>query len=205
MAQFIQHRVNTIEALRAVPPEYGVEIDLRSHVDDPGSIHLSHDAWAQGVGFDDWLDVFASRPLAGPIILNTKEDGLEERAMTLLARFGLDNFFFLDTTIPTLVRWCQRGLGERFAVRVSRYESASIVAMLQALPSAPRWAWVDCFDGEPMDAAELKRLEGRQRICLVSPELQGKPDDWIHRFKDLYPLADAICTKKPQMWRSLAA
>src|SRR5262245_1101996 len=100
----ISHRVNAIESLRALDPSFGAEIDLRSCVQEPGRIHLSHDPWALGDDWGSWLQVFAERKIHGTLIVNTKEDGLEESVMADLARLGVTNFFFLDTAVPTLVR-----------------------------------------------------------------------------------------------------
>jgi hypothetical protein len=73
---YIQHRINTLEQLEDLNPEFGAEIDLRS---DPmsGELYLHHDAFVKGVSFSDWIALFAKRGIRGPLILNTKEDGLE--------------------------------------------------------------------------------------------------------------------------------
>ena len=42
---YIAHRVNTIEHLRAIPVQFGVEVDLR---DDGGRIVLQHDPFQDG-------------------------------------------------------------------------------------------------------------------------------------------------------------
>jgi hypothetical protein len=109
---FIRHRVNAIADLSRVDPAWGVEIDLRSDVAAPGNIHLSHDPWKRGDDFGPWLDEFKKRGITGPIILNTKEDGLEETLIGAMKQAGIESFFFLDTALPTLVRWTI-GNGER--------------------------------------------------------------------------------------------
>ena len=40
--------------------------------------------------------------------MNTKEDGLEQTCINLLTNAGIQNFFFLDTAIPSLVQWSQK-------------------------------------------------------------------------------------------------
>jgi len=193
---FFRHRVNRAEELADVPSEYGVEIDLRSDVSRPGELHLCHDAWARGERFEAWLGSYAAKGARAPVIFNTKEDGLEERALELARRAGVEPIF-LDTALPTLVKWVRRGEGERFFVRVSAWEPVEAVA---AFRGRVRWAWVDCFDGEPLPGAEVAKLLPDFRICLVSPELQGRPVDEIARFGALYRIASAVCTKVPRRW-----
>jgi hypothetical protein len=50
MTEFIAHRINTIDELKTIPSQYGVEIDLRPH---RNKIILEHDAF-----FDENKDDF---------------------------------------------------------------------------------------------------------------------------------------------------
>lgn len=195
---YVRHRQNEAGPLASLDRAWGVELDLRSDVDVPGHLHLSHDPWKRGEPFEAWLRAFKASGLAGPAILNTKEDGLEDRALALCAQAGVSNVLFLDTALPTLVKRASRGEGERFFVRVSRDEPVEAV---RAFRGKVRWAWVDCFDGAPMPAAEVERLRPDFRVCLVSPELQGRPLAELANFGALFPLADAVCTKDPGAWQ----
>ena len=198
LPRFIRHRVNRIADLARLDAGEGAEVDLRSDAGRRGALHLSHDPWAPGDDFDVWLDAFAARADRGTLVLNTKEDGLEADVLRRLAARGIEDFFFLDTTPPTLVRWAL-GHGEaRFAVRLSRYEPA---ASLAAFRGRAAWAWVDCFDGVPLPADVVADAARDFRICLVSPELQGAPASALDAFAGLWPLADAVCTKAPDDWR----
>jgi hypothetical protein len=199
---YFRHRVNEAAALAGLDPSWGAEIDLRSDLGAPGHLHLSHDPWRRGEPFEVWLRSFRARGLRGPAILNTKEDGLEERALELCRQEGVANLLFLDTALPTLIKWIGRGEGERFFVRVSRDEP---VEAARAFRGKVRWAWVDCFDGDPMPAAEVAKLAPDFRICLVSPELQGRSLDEVARFGELFALAQGVCTKDPARWRALFA
>lgn len=199
MLQIIKHRVNRIAELYTVDQTWGVEVDLRSDVNRSGKIHLSHDPWSRGDDFEDWLSEFCNLKIAGPILLNTKEDGLEEHVMRLLKARSLENFAFLDTAFPTLVRWVLKRGESRFAVRLSKYEP---LAMANAFLGKVDWIWLDCFDGDPWMDCEFEFLSRHSRICLVSPELQGA-EEKFGLFANVLPLVDAICTKKPESWRSL--
>jgi hypothetical protein len=193
---FFRHRVNSAADVAPLPRAWGVEIDLRSDVAREGELHLSHDPWRRGDAFPEWLRAYAAGGPRGPVILNTKEDALEERALAVALAAGVEPLF-LDTTLPTLVKWVRRGEGHRFFVRVSAWEPVEAVA---AFRGKVRWVWVDCFGGEPLGAAEVARLKPDFRVCLVSPELQGSPPEAIERFDELWPLADAVCTKVPERW-----
>ncbi len=199
MTVMIKHRVNRISDIGSLQPEWGAEIDLRSCVDRTGSLHLSHDPWTQGDPFEQWLEAF-SKKSSGPVIINTKEDGLEARAVELLNRVGFSNFFFLDTALPTLIRWTMEKNSSFFAVRISAYES---VTGIEPFIGRAEWAWLDCFGGIPLDAETVIKAKKDFKICLVSPELQGVEVGRISEFKNIYPLADAICTKSPESWIAL--
>jgi hypothetical protein len=199
---YIQHRVNSSDDLKSLDRDWGCEIDLRSDVTRPDEIILSHDPWHRGESFEEWLKVYASLGMKGPLILNTKEDGLESRILKLIEAYAIDSWFFLDTALPTLVAWTTKPLCRRFAIRVSQFESVE-----QALTFAGRaeWVWADCFDAKPLPHSAIERLKGAFRICLVSPELQKGALQAIDDFSSLWPFADAVCTKSPKTWQTASA
>ena len=202
MAIFIRHRINSRVELGSVEPEMGVEIDLRSDVGNPGAMHLSHDPWRRGEPLEPWLDEFQARRISGPLILNTKEDGLEEALMATMARRGIENFLFLDTAMPTLVYWTRKGLGRKFFLRLSAFENREA---LRPFEGKQEWLWVDCFDGQPLDSSLVREAGRAFKICLVSPELQKQPVERVGDFRSIYSLAQAVCTKSPDVWRQLGA
>ena len=192
----VRHRRNTAEELRATPTEYGVELDLRSHGD---RLIVHHDAFVDGEDFERWLDDYRHRLL----ILNVKEEGLEQRLIALMRERGIEDWFFLDQSFPFLIRTARAG-ESRCAVRVSEFESIDTAL---TLAGQVRWIWVDCFTRFPLDRAQAERLHaaGFAR-CLVSPELQGR--DATTEIPALRALlaregivADAVCTKEPDLWR----
>jgi hypothetical protein len=200
MIEFIKHRVNRIDEVNKIAPDWGVEVDLRSSVDQPGKLHLSHDPWTRGDDFEQWLQVFSLKRNRGTLILNTKEDGLEVRALELIKQYSIDRYFFLDTALPTLVRWAFLESNRHFAIRVSQYEHPDSISVFRG---KAEWVWVDCFDGKPIDSGHVKALKNNFRVCLVSPELQAKGPQDLSRFRDMLPFADAICTKDPDSWKKL--
>lgn len=197
--KFINHRQNSISDLANVPKLNGVEIDLRSNFKNLGKIHLSHDPWQTGDDFEEWLAEYKLQNISGPLILNTKEDGLESRILELLATHKITNYFFLDTPMPTLIKWTHKNNISHFALRVSAYEPVAAILNFEKMAN---WIWVDCFEGIPMPLEQISILKSKFKICLVSPELQGKELQEISKFKELFCLADAVCTKKPEEWLS---
>lgn len=196
--QYIKHRVNQVPELHNIRSEWGVEIDLRSNIKAPNQILLSHNPWTEGPDFRDWLTEYCLRKIKGPLILNTKEDGLEEQAVKLLHQFGVQDYFFLDTAIPTLVKWTTVHHKAHFAVRLSSFEPIELCHRFSGLVD---WVWVDCFNGIPLDPNLFEALT-QFRLCLVSPELQGKPLETRRLFSQLLPRIDAICTKDPRGWET---
>ena len=192
----VRHRRNTAEELRATPTEYGVELDLRSFGE---RLIVHHDAFVDGEDFERWLDDYRHRLL----ILNVKEEGLEQRLIALMRERGIDDWFFLDQSFPFLVRTA-RGGESRCAVRVSEFES---IDTAMSLAGKVKWIWVDCFTRFPLDGVQAARLQDAGfGLCLVSPELQGR--DAATEVPALRALleregiaADAVCSKEPALWR----
>lgn len=192
----IQHRVNTREQLLKCPFDLGVEIDIRSYGE---KLILHHEPYVEGECFENWLTAFNH----GTLILNVKEEGLEERLISLVNSKGIDNFFFLDQSFPFLIKTLNYG-EKRCALRISEYES---IDTAMSLAGKVEWIWVDCFTRFPLTSASAYKLreEGAFKLCFVSPELQGrtKKDDVITFRKNIEALGiegDAVCTKYPDLW-----
>lgn len=189
----IVHRVNTLQDLQSVPRTMGVEVDLRSRGNE---IIMNHDPFCNGEKFSE----FCRHYRHGTMVVNPKEDGLEGRAMEMLKENGVKNYFFLDLAMPTMVRLSNAG-ESRMAVRFSKFEPLEAVL---AMEGRADWVWVDCFDGFFLDEKSYGKMEGKFRICLVSPELQKYPKTEIlahkKRISEIGAKVDAVCTDCPQMW-----
>ena len=193
--EIIAHRKNSISQLIATDTSLGIEVDIRSYGQ---TLVTCHDPFTTGEDFRSWLSKYSH----GTLILNVKEEGLEERLINLMQEFSIKHYFFLDQSFPFLVKWAN--LGERnCAVRVSEYESVETV---KSLAGKIDWVWVDCFTKFPItgeQAAILKKLGFK--LCLVSPELQGQEAfTTIQQLRSLLNYqnikADAVCTKRPDLW-----
>lgn len=193
--QLISHRRNTLAELLATPVNYGVEVDIRSH---GKRLVLAHDPFIEGEDFVKWLAHYNH----GTLILNVKEEGLEQRLLALMAEHGIDDFFFLDQSFPFLIKTARQG-ERRCAVRVSEYEHIDTALSLAGMID---WVWVDCFTHFPLSAEDAERLRDTGlKLCLVSPELQQRTgDDEIPKLRALLAERniepEAVCTKRPECW-----
>jgi len=195
MISIIAHRRNTLAELQSTPSHYGIEVDIRSRGDD---LIIHHDAFAQGELFSDWIEGYRH----GTLILNVKEEGLEQRLLGIMRARQIDDFFFLDQSFPFLIKTAKAG-ERRCAVRVSEFESVETALSLAGLVD---WVWVDCFTRFPLTGGDAGKLKAAGfKLCLVSPELQGR-DPHTH-IPDMATLlqsqgisVDAVCTKQPALW-----
>lgn len=198
--KLISHRRNTIAELNATPHHYGVEVDIRSR---GNQMIIHHDAFADGEIVDEWIAAYRH----GTLILNVKEEGLEERLITLMQKHGIEDYFFLDQSFPFLVKFSRAG-ESRCAVRVSEFESIQSALTLRGKVD---WVWVDCFTHFPLSQDDSRQLKAAGfKLCLVSPELQGR--DAATEIPDLARLlaergivVDAVCTKRPDLWEQVAS
>ena len=194
----IAHRRNTLKELQATPLKYGVEVDVRSFGE---KLIIHHDPFISGESFDVWIASYRH----GTLILNVKEEGLEDRLIALMKSFGIKDYFFLDQSFPFLVRWAKTG-ERRCAVRISEFESIETV---MTLTGQIDWVWVDCFTYFPLSHDDAKCLQDAGfKICLVSPELQGRNgEEEVPKLAKLLVerniRADAVCTKRSDIWEKV--
>jgi hypothetical protein len=191
----IAHRINTVAQLLDVPPEYGVEVDLR---DRGERLILQHDPFKDGEDFETYLRHYRHRL----IILNVKSERVEHRALELMRRHRIEAYFFLDSSFPMIRLLSEQG-ERRLAVRFSEYEPLESAL---AVAGRVEWVWVDCFTRMPLTADSHASLKACFHLCAVSPELQGRPVSEIAAYAEqLRPFpVDAVCTKRPDLWRQAA-
>ena len=193
--KLIAHRRNTIAKLLATDLNYGVEVDIRSLGQQ---LIMHHDPLVAGESFDEWLNFYEH----GTLILNVKEEGLEEQLMEIMAEKDIDDYFFLDQSFPFLVRWANKSK-RRCAVRVSEFESIETALTLSGKVD---WIWVDCFTHFPLTHKDAQRLkQAGFKLCLVSPELQGRDAEseipiLVGLLNERNIVAEAVCTKRPDVW-----
>ena len=190
----IKHRINSIRDLIRTPYEHGVEVDLRS---SGLNLILEHDPFEKGDDFKEWLQHYSHKIL----ILNVKEDGLENKALEIMNQFRIDSYFFLDQSYPSLYKFC-KDKPEYCSARVSDFEPISTALQLN-----PGWLWFDSHSGNwDYLVAAFRLLENRDiKTCLVSPELQRMNfQGELVKIKSILNengiIFDAVCTKFPEQW-----
>lgn len=205
--QIIAHRINKIEQLKSLPEHFGIEVDVRYHNDD---LVLHHDPFNHHKDplLEKLSDLLSSYKLSGPIILNIKTEGVERACIELMSKFKIKNWFFLDLSMPYFVKYANSAknksipgfAAENLAVRFSEEEP---IEYALAFSGKASWVWVDCFTKMPLDDLSYQKLKDASfKICLVSPELQGHPINFIQEFKSLLrgKEIDAVCTKNSKLW-----
>jgi len=202
---FIYHRVNTLEELSKVPFDSGAEIDIRYHNDD---LILHHDPFGHHEKRPELLKNFLTEwRHRGPLILNIKTEGIEQRCIDLMNQYQVRSWFFLDLSMPYFVKYANfasagsvNGLSpENLAVRFSEFEAEDYA---MGFAGKAGWMWIDCFNELPVNANKIAYFKSVGfKICIVSPELQGHNLTRITEFKDVLSDGfDAICTKRPDLW-----
>lgn len=197
--EYIAHRINTVEELEAISPSHGVEIDLRDGSDS--KIYLQHEPFIAGTDFELFLKHYHH----GTMILNVKSERIEYEALSLLKKYHIENYFFLDSTFPMIKLLTDAG-EKNIAVRYSELEGIDTIKNLRGKCS---WIWVDCFTCLPINKEIYRDFKDMgYKLCLVSPELEGQPEK-IEEYADKIIKEeirfDAVCTKEYNVkkWKGL--
>ena len=192
--ELILHRKNSIEDLCNTNKKYGVEVDIRSYGDE---LIIAHDPFSNFAYFKKWITFYDH----GTLILNLKEDGLEDKLLKLMESNNIQNFFFLDQSFPSLIKTI-KSKEKRCAIRLSEYESIQTVLNLKGKID---WVWIDYFTKFPLDYNSCSLLKKYKfKLCLVSPEIQGYDEmETINLKKFLKQkniIFDAVCTSFINLW-----
>jgi hypothetical protein len=161
---------------------------------------LNHDPFSDGEAFDDFLEHYHH----GTLILNVKSERIESRVLESLKRHGIEDYFFLDSTFPMIHLLSSEG-ERRIALRFSEFEGMDTI---EAMAGRVEWIWVDCFTRFPLDRATYDRMKVLgYKLCMVSPELQGRPEDIpdYRQYCDENGIKfDAVCTKhyNIELWKA---
>jgi hypothetical protein len=186
--EYIAHRINTIQELKKIPKEYGVELDLRDFGD---RLILQHDPFIDGEDFSEYLKNYEH----GTMILNIKSERIERKVLGLMQKYNIKDYFFLDSSFPMIYSLSESG-EKNIALRFSEFEGIDTILNMK---DKIDWIWVDCFSKLPIENENYNLLKQHGfKFCLVSPELQGqdeKLEEYKKYLKDENIIFDAICTK----------
>ncbi|NBV83429.1 hypothetical protein EBR57_04835 [bacterium] len=186
--EWIAHRINTIAELEKTPTEFGVELDLRDVGDE---LVLQHDPFSTGERFEDYLKHYRH----GTIILNIKSERIEWRVLELIEKYQIPKYFFLDSSFPMIVQLSKKN-ELNTAIRFSEFEGMDTV---RAMAGKSKWVWIDSFTDLTLTGDQYRQMKAwGYQLCLVSPDLQSRPDD-IFDYKAYLDreeiVMDAICCK----------
>lgn len=158
----IIHRVNTIKELNKVPKKYGVEIDVRSR---DGFLILNHDPFQMGVV---WLDYYLEHFKHKFLVVDIKEEGIEEEVIKLLKKHSIKNYFLLGVTPPQMYQLNKHGFTD-MANRFSEFELYPSMFYV-------KWMWLDTFFEFSFEF-RFRSFYGYAQLCLVCPSRWGRPED----------------------------
>jgi hypothetical protein len=193
--RFISHRINSLSDYPGKEFK-GMEFDIR---DSDGLIMVTHDPFTKASDLETFIirlpkiDDFV-------YIVNVKSEGIEYKAREILERNEIKNFFFLDSSFPTIAKMSKEG-EKRFAIRASEYESIQTAVEMSGKVN---WVWIDCFTKFCPEQAMIAKGTG-YNVCLVSPELHSHPDyatkirEMCEQIKKYHLVIDAICCKAPRI------
>jgi hypothetical protein len=192
----IKHRINTSNKLKTISKDFGVEIDLRSHKNE---IYLHHDPFKKGELFTAWIKSYNHKL----IVLNIKEEGLENKILKILKKNKIKNYFFHDQTFSSLLKSKNK---INVSLRYSEYEG---LKKTNELFDKIKWLWIDNFNEIKLKKKFYLFLKKKKvKICIVSPELVNK--NRLNEIKKLFLyfkrnnfFIDAVCTKNPEIWMKL--
>ena len=95
---------------------------------------------------------------------------------------------------------------KRSAIRYSEYEDVKTCLKVDKFC---KWVWVDCFNKFELNKKTYDLLKNKKfKICLVSPELQGRHNkseikNILKNIKKNNFKIDAVCTKFLGLWNDV--
>jgi hypothetical protein len=162
--ELIIHRVNTIQKLKKISHEFGVEIDIRTYGKD---LILNHEAGETGEYFGDFLDNYSH----GTLVLNIKEAGIEDRVLEMVARKKLQSYFLLDVEMPYIYKASKSG-NRNIAIRYSEYEP---IELAENFVNSFEWLWIDTVTKLPLNVEVINKIK-KYKTCMVCPERWGQAE-----------------------------
>ena len=174
---------------------FGTETDVRDYC---GELVISHDiADSSCMAFGDFLQLYSSYSTKLPLALNIKADGLQEKLLVELNKYGVSNYFVFDMSVPDGLACLKAGL--RTFTRQSEFEPHP------AFYESAQGVWIDEFADHWVDERTIvNHLTKGKEICIVSPELHKRPMqmEWKH-YKTICSELEAdgivmICTDLPE-------
>jgi len=158
---------------RALEHGFGIETDFR---DLNGGLVVSHDVPVEGaMKIDKFINLYKKYPVAAPIALNIKSDGLYPLVKDLIIQSGMTNYFVFDMSVPDTRGYFTEQIP--VFIRLSEYE-ISPVFLDQSCG-----VWLDAFESEWYDEKVIQNLLGQEKqVAIVSSELHRRPHLQLWQF-----------------------
>lgn len=189
----IKHRVNTVKELKETPKEFGIEVDIRTWGKD---LILHHEPFEKGELLEDFLRNYEH----AFIILESKVERIEPKIIELAETYGIDDYFLLSVNPPFMWVLTNKGV-RKMSVRFSELESVETCLLWAGKAD---WVWVDTWTTLPLDKERYDKLKKHFKICLVSPDMLGRPHEiavYKKFFADNNMEIDAVCTDNCEAWK----
>ena len=191
----IQHRVNSLKKLKNTDHNFGVEVDVRSI---NKKLILNHEPFQKATSLDTFLKKFNHKFL----ILNVKEEGIENLILNYVKKNRIKNYFLLDVAVPKIFQFIKNKKKNNLCLRISKFERLN---QLNFFNKKIEWIWVDTFDNKiPLNINDLEGYSKKFKLCLVSPELVKTNNIDVIKFIKInkYKLNffSAVCSKNIKTW-----
>jgi len=198
--KFFAHAINTLDELKTLDRNCGVEIDVRDNID---RLVLGHDPLSRNYqDLEEYLKLIEGRS----IIANIKSERTEMAFLDMLLKYSPSSeYFFLDSSFSMIAN---NGKNLNFASRFSEYESLDTSISL-IKNSLINWIWIDTFSTLPITSKNVEIFNSlKAKKCLTSPDLTGRPfeiENYAKKINSIGLKLDAICCKRNNIkkWRSL--
>jgi hypothetical protein len=156
----------TLAFSRALQHGFGIETDFR---DFDGGLVVSHDPpSASSMKISEFVNLYRDQPVAAPMALNIKSDGLHELVSDLIQQAKFKNAFVFDMTVPDMRGYINNKTAT--FTRLSEYERHP------ALLESCNGVWLDAFNSEWYDKGIITNLLNQNKqVAIVSSELHGRP------------------------------
>lgn len=195
---FYSHRINSIDKLKNLQKDVGVEIDIREY---KSNLVLSHDPFFKNLIYlNDFLPLLNGRN----IIANIKSERIENKFVNMKNKLAPNsNYFFLDSSFSMIANF---GNIFNFASRFSEYESIETSFKLFE-NSFIKWIWIDTFKSFPVNAENVNLINSLKiKKCFTSPDLLNRTEDikvYAFLIKKYGLKLDAICCKERniKLWK----
>ncbi|OJX07687.1 MAG: hypothetical protein BGO76_08995 [Caedibacter sp. 38-128] len=169
--------------LRSFEQGRGIEFDVR---DFKGDLVISHDIpEGKKLTLDELFQLYGQfKSKAGPLAINIKADGLQEKIKKALDLYDIENYFLFDMSIPETIKYSKQDL--KFCIRHSEYEKDP-KNFSPYLYEKAVGVWVDQFFLCPEKGTWItieiikQHLEYSKKVFIVSPELHTWGRDTIYK------------------------